>query len=190
MIGDLHFLPSGWHRFGVSGGSGMRLGACATIALVAVASLFASAGNAAPCRLADLRWIAGAWRDDSADARTEERWVVGPDDRLVGAAWTLHPGAGGGVIEAMTLQNDGANVVMRLRHFSGDLAMAREEKDAPMVFVASACGDRSVVLDGRGERAGEHMTYERAGDTLTFIGDFIHEGQPLRVRVGFKKSGD
>jgi hypothetical protein len=159
-------------------------------AVVAAAMALASAvADAAPCRLADLHWLAGAWRDDSPGTLTEERWVVGPDNRLIGSSWTLHPGAGGGVIEAETIQSGAAGVTLRVRHFSGDLALAREEKDAPMVFVAASCESESIVLDGQGERAGEHMTYRRSGDTLTFIGDFIHQGQPLRVEIAFKKSG-
>ena len=72
----------------------------------------------------------------------------------------------------------------------GDLAQAREEKDAPLVFVASACGPGSVVFDGQGPNAGEHMTYRRAGDAMTFIGDFIHGGQPVRAEVEFKRAGN
>jgi hypothetical protein len=158
-----------------------------------VAAILASPATvaaAAPCRLADLHWMAGAWRDDSAATQSEERWIVGPDDRLMGSSWSLHPGAGGGVVEAETIQANGADIVLRLRHFSGDLTLAREEKDAPMLFAAASCADRSIVFDGQGPRAGEHITYRRAGDTLTFIGDFIHQGQPLRVAIDFKKSGD
>lgn len=160
------------------------------IVAIAGAVISPATAGAAPCRLADLHWMAGDWRDDGPGDQSEERWIVGPDDRLMGSSWTLHPGAGGGVIEAETIQDDGTGVALRLRHFSGDLTQAREDRDAPMLFVAAACGEQSLELDGRGARTGERITYRRSGDTLTFIGDFIHQGQPLRVEVDFKKSAD
>ena len=74
---------------------------------------------------------------------------------------------------------------MRLRHFDSTLSHAREEKDAPMVFVGSNCGANSVVLDGTGPQTGEHFTYSRDGDTLKFVGDFIHDGKPVRAEAHF-----
>lgn len=76
---------------------------------------------------------------------------------------------------------------MRIRHFDSTLANAREEKDAPMIFVASKCDDTSVVLDGTGPQAGEHFTYTRDHDTLKFVGDFIHDGKPVRAEAFFDR---
>jgi len=151
---------------------------------------FASDADDTSCRLKDLHWMHGTWRNDSATTQSEERWTIASGDRLIGSSWLLHADQPGGVIEASTIQNDGQTVVMRLRHFSSTLALAREEKDVPMVFVAAHCDANSVVFDGQGAQAGEHMTYRRLGETLTFIGEFIHQGNPIRVELGFKKSGD
>jgi len=164
-----------------------------TMAAMALALAFCATAGAAladPCTLEGLGWIQGAWRSDSATTKSEERWVAGPDYRLMQSAWVLKVGAPGGFLEAGTVRAEPAGLTLRLRHFSGDLAQAREEKDAPLVFIASACGPGSVVFDGQGPNAGEHMTYRRAGDAMTFIGDFIHGGQPVRAEVEFKRSGD
>jgi len=141
-----------------------------------------------PCALADLQWMAGTWRDTGeANVLTEERWVSGPGGRLVGSSWRLHTDADGGVLESMIVTMENGAPTMRLRHFDSTLAHAREEKDAPMIFVVSGCGTGSVVLDGTGPQTGEHFTYSRDGDTLKFVGDFVHDGKPLRAEARFAK---
>jgi hypothetical protein len=162
-----------------------------TILAASIAALMtATVADAAPCKLSDLHWLKGIWRYDTATTQSEERWTIGLGDRLMGSSWLLHGDAPGGVIEASTIQNDGDNVAMRLRHFSSTLSLAREEKDAPMVFTAARCDASSVVFDGQGTQAGEHMTYRRNGDGLIFLGDFIHQGQPVHVEVDFTKAGE
>jgi hypothetical protein len=141
---------------------------------------------ASPCSLAGLQWMAGTWRDtEEANVLTEERWVVAPNDRLVGSSWRLHSDTDGGVIESMIVVMENGAPTMRIRHFDSTLAHAREEKDAPMLFVASKCDDKTAVLDGTGSQQGEHFTYSRAGDVLTFVGDFIHGGKPVRAEAHF-----
>jgi hypothetical protein len=143
---------------------------------------------AASCALADLQMMAGTWRDnEDANVLTEERWVVGPGERMIGSSWRLHTDTDGGVLESMTIVLENGVPTMRLRHFDSTLANAREEKDAPMIFVASKCGDDSVVLDGTGPQAGEHFTYTRDGDSLTFVGNFLHDGKPVRAEAHFDK---
>lgn len=151
-------------------------------------ALVAPTASAAPCTLAGLQWMAGAWRDtEETNVLTEERWVVAPGGRLVGSSWRLHSDTPGGVIESMIITMENGTPTMRIRHFDSTLAHAREEKDAPMVFVASNCGTDSVVLDGTGSQAGEHFTYSRDGDNLKFVGDFIHDGKAVRAEAHFSK---
>jgi hypothetical protein len=42
--------------------------------------------------------MAGVWRAQMADSRSEERWVLAPGDRLMGSSWSLHPVAPGGLV--------------------------------------------------------------------------------------------
>jgi hypothetical protein len=139
-----------------------------------------SVGAAGVCSLPALNWMAGGWHDAKDPARGEERWVATPNGALMGSSW-LAPTAGKGFAETMTVgaQDDGA-IAMRLRHFDLGLTHAWEERDAPMVFVASDCGDRSAVFDGVGPRLGEHLTYRRDGRRLTITGDFLQHGTPDR----------
>ena len=160
------------------------------IAASVCASLLGQAARAAPCQLADLRWMTGVWRADDATTKSEERWTAGPGDRLMGSSWELHTEGPGGSVEASTIQPRGDGLALVLRHFSATLDQAREEKDAPMVFTAARCDTSTVVFDGQGPQAGEHMTYHRAGDRLEFTGEFIHQGQPLRVELSFIRTGD
>jgi hypothetical protein len=120
----------------------------------------------------------------------EERWTVGPDNRLSGSSWALHPGAPGGVIEALVIVDTPDGPTMRIRHFDATLEHAREEKDQPMAFVADRCDPNSMSLAGQGSRTGERLTYTRDGDSLKFVGDFIHEGKPIRAEETFERMGD
>jgi hypothetical protein len=132
--------------------------------------------------------LAGTWHDnEEANVLTEERWVVGLGGRMIGSSWRLHSDSDGGVLESMFIAMENGAPTMRIRHFDSTLAHAREEKDAPMIFVASKCGDDSVVLDGTGPQAGEHFTYTRDGDTLTFVGNFLQDGKPIRAEAHFDK---
>jgi hypothetical protein len=168
----------------------MRLAQPSAAVALATAVLGASGASAQNCTLAGLAWMAGAWRADGPTTRSEERWVAGPGGRLIGSSWLLHTDGPGGLIEANSIQEDAGSIILRLRHFNASLTMAREEKDAPMAFIAARCAPGEAVFDGQGPQAGEHMTYRRAGEKLTFIGDFIHAGQPIRAEIAFRLTGD
>ena len=154
-----------------------------------LAGLLAAARvQAAVCELPDLKWLAGVWRDATASTVVEERWTIAPGGRLVGSSWVLHNDRAGGVIEAITIQNDGTAVSMHLRHFTSTLDHAREDRDAPMIYVAARCEADSVTFDGQGTQAGEHMTYRRSGGTLNFAGDFLHDGRPVHAEQTFRRA--
>jgi hypothetical protein len=131
--------------------------------------------------------MAGIWRSHDANTESEERWVTSPGGRLMGSSWLLHTDKPGGVIEAMALVEDGGRPVMRLRHFDSTLGHAREDKDAPMLFVTASCTTNSVTLDGTGDQNGEHFIYTREGDRMKFVGEFIHGGQPIHVEPEFTR---
>jgi hypothetical protein len=160
----------------------------APLAASATALALAAGAHAAPCQLPNLHWMVGEWHDDAADTFTEERWAAGPGDRLMGSSWSLHSNRPSGVVEAETIQTNAAGVVVLvLRHFSADLALAWEPQTAPMTFKAAGCEPNTVVFDGQGDHYGEHITYKRAGDTLTFTGDFIRAGKPAQVVMVFTR---
>lgn len=147
-----------------------------------------SMARAAPCVLPSLSWMAGSWHSTADPQRAQERWVVAPQDVLMGSSWEF-PNGKAGFAEVMTVKPDGDGVSMLLRHFDGGLMRAWEERDAPMIFKASVCSANSVVFDGQGDHTGEHLTYQRNGKNLLIIGDFLHKGVPDHeewhmIRVG------
>jgi uncharacterized protein DUF6265 len=148
-----------------------------------------SAPAAEPCSLAALGWMAGNWVNATDPAHAQERWVVAPGSVLMGGAWEL-PAGKAGFAEIMTIRPDGASVSMFLRHFGGDLAHAKEDRDAPMVFSLSKCAAASATFDGQGGNAGEHMTYTRNGDAMLIAADFLHSGAPLHVEWRMVRKGD
>jgi len=97
----------------------------------------------------------------------------------MGTSWEFPPGRPG-YAEIMTVRQNGSDIVLVLRHFDTGLTSAWEERKIPMVFAASACQKHSVVFDGQGDHQGEHLTYQRSAENLLIIGDFIHQGKPVR----------
>ena len=136
---------------------------------------------AAPCAPADITFLVGAWTSRDDKTVVEERWVATPSGQLVGSSFSVHPDRAGGFAEIETIVEDAGKLTLRLRHFDPGLLHAREEKDAPMEFVAASCAANMVSFDGLGERLGEHITYRRDGDSLTFIGDFLHQAKPVHA---------
>jgi hypothetical protein len=159
----------------------------ATAALAAI--LWTQPGEASVCSLTGLAWIAGTWRDVSDPERSQERWVAAPDHVLMGTAWEFPKGKAG-YAELMTLRPSGNAVSMYLRHFDGALSKAWEEREAPMVFEAASCENASAVFEGRDDHAGERLSYSRAGNRLTIIGNFLHQGKPVRMEWHMRRGPD
>jgi hypothetical protein len=159
--------------------------------LVAVLSLTtaASISQAAECSLTGLAWMAGSWHNTTDPQRAQERWVVAPDNILMGSSWEI-PKAKAGYAEIMTVRLNGSAIAMFLRHFDAGLSGAWEERNAPMVFAAVDCAATSAVFDGQGDHAGEHLTYKRSGNSLIIIGDFLHHGVASRMEWHMTRAGD
>jgi Domain of unknown function (DUF6265) len=151
---------------------GLRFITALTMLAALCATLYAG-----QCTLAGLSWMAGTWRNTSDPARSQERWVVAPENVLMGSSWEFPQGRSG-YAEIMTVRQDGKAIVMLLRHFDTGLSRAWEERTVPMVFAASSCESQSVIFDGQGDHKGEHLTYKRLGTDLLIVGDFLHHGTP------------
>jgi len=154
--------------------------ACTLLALAAAA--VPAAARADSCTLAKLAWFAGSWRDTANPQGSEERWVVAPGGVLMGSSWVFPAGGKAGFAEIMTVRTEGDAINMVLRHFDNALRGAWEERDAPMVFLATDCEAGRAVFDGIGARTGERLTYERNPQGLKITGDFVHDGKPGHVQ--------
>jgi len=161
-------------------------GMAAALLLVVASSAMA---QAEPCTLSGLSWMAGTWRNDTDPSGAQERWVVAPQDVLMGSAWEI-PSGKSGYAEIMTIKQDGNAISMLLRHFDAGLTRAWEERESPMTFTAASCARYSVIFDGQGNHSGEHLTYRRSARSLLIIGDFIHHGTPDHVEWHMTRAGD
>lgn len=139
------------------------------------------------CSIQALRFMEGVWQSEEGDTRGEERWSLTTANTLAGSAWESK-GAALGFAEALSILPQDGTIQMRLRHFDGTLQHAWEEKDSPMIFQLARCDASSAVFDGTGDKAGEHITYRRSGDVLTFIGDFLRKGKPFRVELRMRRA--
>jgi hypothetical protein len=162
-------------------------GRLAALTIAAVVAMQCCGAQAAPCKAADLGWMQSIWRQADGDQRTEERWSA-ESGVLLGSSWFSRAGKVR-VLEVMAIADTDDATELRMRHFSGDLGHAREEQDVPMVFALSGCDGTSAVFEGRGTQAGERITYRRSGDALDFLGEFIHQGKPVRAEVKFSRGG-
>ncbi len=159
---------------------GRRAGAAPLLALALMLGAAPLAG-AAPCTLKGLGWIAGTWRDAANPAGAEERWAVAPGGVLMGSSWDFPPGGKAGYAEVMTIRPEGDALQLVLRHFDVGLRGAWEDRDTPMLFLATRCEAGLAVFEGLGPRAGERLTYERTAQGLKITGDFLHDGRPSHV---------
>jgi hypothetical protein len=145
--------------------------------------------HAGPCTLPGLHWMAANWLNAADPSGAQERWTVARDGQLMGSAFEIPQGKSG-FAEIMTVRADGDRLSMVLRHFDGALSRAWEERGDPMIFTAASCDGDSVVFDGQGAHAGEHLIYKRTGDDLLITGEFIHQGKPDHVEWRMIKGRD
>lgn len=139
------------------------------------------------CGIDDLKFMEGDWRYEQGNTRGEERWAWTVANTLSGSSWEaedtkLH------FAEVLSITEHDGVVEMHLRHFDGALNHAWEERDAPMIFRLARCEPALVTFDGTGTKAGEHITYARSGNSLTFVGDFLRSAQPFRVELRMQAS--
>ena len=78
------------------------------------------------------------------------------------------------------ISSEQGTLVLRMRFFDGSLKNAWQDKDAPVVFSASACGPGFIQFDGPG---GEYTRYERSGDNLINTGIADNNGKPGRYHA-------
>lgn len=159
------------------------------VTLILIAGSNIPAIAATGCTIHDLAFMQGEWHYSDGSTNGEERWVLTSANTLAGSSWE-GKGTTLSYAEALSISPQNDRIEMHLRHFDGSLSRAWEEKDSPMVFALAQCDGQSAVFDGTGARQGEHMTYRRTEEGLTFVGDFLHQGKPVRVEVHMSKAAN
>jgi hypothetical protein len=85
---------------------------------------------ASPLRVADLGWLAGAWRGTLGGAAIEEHWSAPDGGEMLGMfRWDREPP----IYELLLIEDTPEGAVMRLRHFGPGL-VAWEEKEGALLF--------------------------------------------------------
>ncbi|TVQ58935.1 MAG: hypothetical protein EA379_12350 [Phycisphaerales bacterium] len=86
--------------------------------------------GAAVATLDDFAWLAGSWMNESERTTTEEHWTDVRGGTMLGM-FRLTVAGTARMHELILLEQDGDDVVMRLRHFGAGM---RAWEDAPIVF--------------------------------------------------------
>lgn len=140
--------------------------------------------TAAFAGIGDLRFISGAWRGTQGGAVIEEQWTEPEGDAMVGMARVVSSGKTR-LTELGLIQERAGRVVLMLRHFGKD-QVAREEKNAPLLFVLKTLiGRRAEFLE---ESTGTRLVYERtAEDRLTVTLIKSVDGREVRSPFEYRR---
>ena len=140
--------------------------------------LLAAAGlaSAETAKIADLNFLAGAWRGALGDTTIEEHWMSADGDALIGMYRETNKGKTG-TTEMCAIWSREAGPVLLLRHFAPGL-IAREEKDKPLEFgLISIAGKRAVFQMAETKT---RLTYERTSERELMVTLEKEGRQPLR----------
>ncbi len=140
----------------------------------------------APAPLAALDWLAGTWLGSEAGSAYEEVWRRGASG--FHGMFRMERGSAAVFLEAMVLEADGAEVLLRIRHFGPGLKQAWEEKDRPVVFRLALATPQEARFEGTGAVAGETLRYLRTGPAaLEVTLDKTVQGTPRRSTFRFTR---
>jgi hypothetical protein len=133
----------------------------ATAAAAPAAAPAPEAAPAAPLRVADLGWLAGAWRGTLGGAAIEEHWSAPDGGEMLGMfRWDREPP----IYELLLIADTPEGAVMRLRHFGPDL-VAWEEKEGALVFRPVEHGPCWALFAEEGDEAERtRLRYAREDD--------------------------
>lgn len=138
-----------------------------------------STSPAPRARVADVRWLEGRWRAPALGGLTEETWQRAGPHALVGMFQAVRDDA---VMfyEIFTLVEEDGSLVLKLKHFNGDLT-GWEEKDAAVQFRLVRVEPDALYLDG--------LTYRRTGnDALTaFVAVRHRDGSVEELAFPFQR---
>jgi hypothetical protein len=149
-------------------------------------SLLASSPAPTPPSLSSLSWLAGDWRGAEEGTESQEVWTEPAGDSMVGV-WRLVVNGKLKVTEHLTIVQEGAELVMHLRHFDRSGA-GWEEKDAPIVLPLVRAGDGEAVFEARsGAKGPLRIAYARKADG-TLVTEIAH-GEHNKSTYTFRRAG-
>lgn len=131
---------------------------------LSLAALFAPillAQSPAPLELSSLAWLQGRWMATKGPQTVEEQWSL-QGQSLLGVSRTLAGGQSRGV-ELLMLEEQGAELVLRLRMFGPALDKAGRGRDEPLRLKLVAADATHFRCEGIGSEEGTVLVYTRKG---------------------------
>ena len=102
----------------------------------------------------DVAWIAGHWQGEALGGTTEEIWSAPIGDSMMGS-FRLIKFNKVSFYEIETISEESGSLILRLKHFHGDLK-GWEEKDETVDFPLVKLDGQTAYFDG--------MTFEKVSD--------------------------
>jgi len=134
-----------------------------------------------------ISWLDGRWVKAYGDKFMEEHWsnlggsFIGMCREMVDGQSTF--------IEIMVIEPEGADTLMRIRHFGPGLKSAREERDKTAVFRLSEFNGKLAVFEGVGPNEGEKLTYRlMSKELLEITAEFMRDGKKTTEIFRMKKA--
>ncbi len=145
-----------------------------------------AAATASP--LAKFAWLAGSWRAEHDGDRLDELWSEPEGDSMVGA-FRWMKGGKVWMSEALSLKEEGGDVVMRIKHFDAKL-VAWEEKAESVTFKLVRQEGQTADFERIGSDKPGKLNYRLASaDTLQVRLDTVRDGKPKTEEFTFHRLG-
>lgn len=128
--------------------------------------------------LEDVKWITGHWRGEAFGGTTEEIWSPPLGNSMMGSFKLV---AGGEVqfYELMTIVEVGSTLILRLKHFHGDMK-GWEEKDETVDFKLVAIAEGKAYFD--------NFTFEsNSDDSITVYVVVEDDGKSQEVAFPYQR---
>jgi hypothetical protein len=138
-------------------------------------------------KITDLAWLAGDWRSERGGEFLQESWSEPIGDSMM-CSFRWMKGGKTWMYELITITEEGPNLVLRLKHFSAQLA-GWEAKDESLDFTLVRLGDQEAVFEHPTRENARRLTYHRTGDTLIARVEGIDKGRESRLEIEFKRNG-
>lgn len=165
----------------------MFIVAASAVALMAFFGAAAAEKVIDPKPIQAISWMDGRWVKAYGDNFMEEHWS-NLGGTFLGMCREMKDGEST-FIEIMVIEPEGADTVMRIRHFGPGLKSAWEEKDRTVVFKLGAHDNKSAVFEGLGPNEGERLAYKLIGkEILEITAEFIREGKKTTEIFRMKKA--
>lgn len=160
----------------------MKLLLTAALAALTLISSAPGAGDepaaaARPTTVADLAWLSGTWVTAQEGVYLEETWSTPEADSLVGMFRWVQGGTTG-MYELMSIEQEDAGPVFRLRHFNRGLSPWESEAGGIESFALVSSEGTTAVFEDPASEDVRRVTYARDGEVLAITLDRV-EGEPM-----------